>query len=782
MASYLKASIQRSYAESFLADLERNDNQYFFFIGKGTAWTAEPEPNTYIDSVGSEYQAMNDIIGYKKLNPQNIIFALPRYEWGGGTVYNQYNDTDALFDDTNPKIFYVVTDENNIYKCLGNSGGVASTIKPSGVLTSSFGSTDGYVWKYIATVKEGDLPYELTDYIPIDFVTTSTDTETSNQYNTQISAVNASITRIGLVNSSGASAGVYTHALTRNLVNLTSTPRPFTLNVTGFDPVTKKVSINDTDSVTRLTSIGNISNYIGYALRVDSSQQNATEVNNYAIITSASYISPNLFEFTIQNDVIDFTITPTANGKFTSVEVIPYIKITGNGSGAYAFPTIDNSRRISAVTVVSAGRDYSSALVEVASPKSAVTNHPTLTAVLSPKGGHGSNILKELNTKDILIIVKITQDDSAKIVGGGSYRQFGIIKNPLLGDGSGIVAGRDDLYYRDISLISTSAIAVNTDFSSREANIIIGTETYSSAKVVGVKSENFSQITLKTLNAGGRFITKQDRINDYVLTLTADPSVDFQVGETIEQVIPAATVLQSGIAFAFDITTQGRVLYTSGTELGVRITSSGNFINEAIAPIIGLLSGVTGTISSVAPSYGESVWVTDTIESSTTATFLSRDGGQKLYKVVEVGQAYFDLDRTPAYRGLHVLELGTSLNSAVGVVDTTSASLTQNSFSSEDSVTQGVTGTYGNYATGRVYHWEFINNSYGKLYLTNVVGSFKSVAVDGLSGSTLGAYIVTNVDLPEIDRTSGEILYIDNVRPIQRTVGQQEEFRLRLGF
>jgi hypothetical protein len=784
MASYLKASIQRSYAETFLADLERNDNQYFFFIGKGTTWTAEPEPNTYVDSVGSEYQAMNDIIGYKKLNPQNIVFALPRYEWGGGTVYNQYNDTDALFDDTNPKIFYVVTDENNIYKCLGNSGGVPSTIKPTGVLTSAFGSTDGYVWKYISTVKEGDLPYELTDYIPVDFATSSIDTETSNQYNAQTSAVNASITRIGLVNSSGASAGVYTHAITRNLVNLIPPSRPFTLNVTAFDPVTNKVTIGDSDSVARITSRGNSSNFIGYVLRVDSNEQNPTEVNNYGIIVGTNSSGTNNFEFTLQNDAVDFTITPTANGQYTSVEVVPYIKITGNGSGAYAFPTIDNSRKISAINVVSAGRNYSTAIVEVVSPKSAITNHPTLTAVLSPKGGHGSNILKELNTKDILIVVKITEDDSAKIVGGGSYRQFGIIKNPVLGDGSGIVAGREDLYYRDISLIRTSGAALNSDFTLGEANIIIGTETYSSSKVVGVKSTstNSPQITLKTLNGSGRFITKQDRINDYVLTLTADPSVDFQVGETVEQIIPAATVLQSGIAFAFDITTQGRVLYTNGTELGVRITSSGNFINETITPIVGLLSGVTATISSVAPSYGESVWVTDTVPSSTNATFLSKDGNQKLYKVVETGQAYFDLDSTPAYRGVHVVELGTSLNSAVGVVDTTSASLTQNSFSSGDSVTQGVTGTYGNYATGRVYHWEFINNSYGKLYLTNVVGSFKSVAVDGVSGSTLGAYIVTNVDLPEIDRTSGEILYIDNVRPIQRTVGQQEEFRVRLGF
>jgi hypothetical protein len=778
MASYLKASIQRSYAESFLADLERNDNQYFFFISKGTVWTDEPNPNAYVDSVGSEYQAMNDIIGYKKLNPQNIIFALPRYEWGGGTKYDQYNDTDALFDDTNPKIFYVVTDENNIYKCLGNSGGVASTIKPSGVLTSPFRSVDGYVWKYISTVKEGDLPYQLTDYIPVDFATSSIDTETSSQYNAQTSAVNASITRIGLVNSSGASAGVYSHALTRNL---TDGSVAYTLNVTEFDSATNSVTITDAKSVARINSIGNISNFIGYVMRVDSNQANSREVNNYGIISGVNSVT-NGFQFILQNDVVDFTVTPTANGNFASVEIIPYIKIVGNGSEAYAFPKIDNSRKISAVDVVSSGRNYSAALVEVASPKSAVTNHPTLTAVLSPKGGHGSNILKELNVKDILIIVSITEEDSAKIIGGGSYRQFGIIKNPVLGDGSGIVAGREDLYYRDISLISTIGTALSSDFSLGEANIIIGTETYSSAKVVGVKSTNSPQITLKTLNASGRFITKQDRINDYVLTLTADPSPDFQVGETVEQIIPAGVVLNSNITFAFDITTQGRVLYTSGTKLGVRLISSGNFIPDLSVPILGLLSGVTGTISSVAPSYGEPVWVTNTVDSTSDAIFLSSSGNQKLYKVAEAGQAYFDLDSTPAYRGVHVLELGTSLNSAVGVVDTTSASLTQNSFSNGDLVTQGVTGTYGNYAKGQVYHWEFINNSYGKLYLTNVVGSFKSVAVDGLSGSTLGAYIVTNVDLPEIDRTSGEILYIDNVRPIQRTIGQQEEFRVRLGF
>lgn len=777
MASYLKASIQRSYAESFLADLERNENQYFFFIGKGTQWTAEPTPDTYVDSVGSEYQAMNDIVGYKKLNPQNIIFALPRYEWASGTVYDQYDDTIALFDDNNPKIFYVVTDENNIYKCLSNNSGATSTQKPAQVLTTPFTTNDGYVWKYISTVKEGDLPYELTDYIPVDFATVSTDTETSNQYNAQISAVNASITRIKTVNSSGASAGVYANALTRSL---TDGSVPYTVNITGFDPVTNKVTITDARSITRLVVDKTINNYVGYALRIDSSQQNASEINNYAIIKTAQSLT-NSFEFTLQNDVVDFTITPTANGKIASVEVVPYIKIVGNGSGAYAFPTMNASRQISAVTVVDGGRDYSSALVEVASPKSAVTNHPSLTAVLSPKGGHSSNILKELNTKDIVIIVKITEDDAAKIIGGGSYRQFGLIKNPLLSDGTGVVAGKEDLYYRDITLIRVNGAASSADFGLGEANLIVGTESYAAAKVIEVKSTaNDPNITLKTLSSTGRFITKQDRANDYSVTLTSNPSTDYQVGETVEQIISAGTDLGSGISYAFDLTTSGKIISANGSALEVRLTSNGNFVNQPGITLTGLISGATGYVSAVAPRYGEYVWVTNTLSNS--SSFLTDGSNQKLYKVVEAGQAYFDLNNTPAYRGVHVLELATSLSSVMGAMDNTSAPLTQNSFSNGDSVYQGVTGTYGHYATGQVYHWEFVNNSYGKLYLTNVVGAFKSVASDGMTGSTLGAYIVASVQEPEIDRTSGEILYIDNVRPIQRTVGQQEEFRLRLGF
>ena len=788
MASYIKASLERSYAESFLAELERNENQYFFFIGKGTTWATENSPSAYVDTVAAEYQAMNDAIGYKKLNPANIIFALPRYEWTSGTVYDQYDDTVALFDDNNPEIFYVVTDENNIYKCLGNANGAQSTEKPSQVLTSPFTTSDGYRWQYLSTVKESDLPYELLEYIPVDLATQSSDTETVNQYNTQTEAINGSITRMVVSNSSGASAGVYPNAVSAETLGSISTQ--FTISVASYTETAgvKKVRITESNSVNRLNAAASTfgtNGFVGYAIKINKSTVNASQINNYAIITAAtSGTSPtNFYEFTVADDVVDFAVTvPSIGTDYVSVEILPHIRITGNGNGAYAFSVMNTTKNIASVNVVNGGRNYSKTAVEVIGTKTAVTNHPSIRSVLSPKGGHGSNILKELNVKDILVIVEIAENDAEKIISGGSYRQFGIIKNPVLSDGTSTVAGRENPYYRDITLVPETEYELGESrFDSTNVNTIIGKESYSAAKVVGIKSTSQTTITLKTVNSSGRFLTKQDRVNDFILTLSGQASQNFIVGETITQIVPAGTVLGNGVQYGYDLTTTARVLEVNatGTKLTVRLTSDGNFVTGT--NISGLQSLVTKEVTKVVPRYGENVWITNRSVGG-SPQFVTEGSNDSLYRVVDVGVAYFDLDSTAAYRGLHVLELSTSINSVVAGVDTTSAALTRNSYSNGDVVHQGVTGQFGHYATGMVYNWEFVNDSYGKLYLTDVVGSFKSVETHGLSGSTLGAFIVSSVQEPEIERSSGEVLYINNVRPIQRIYAQEEEFRLRLGF
>lgn len=790
MASYLKASIERSYAESFLAELERNENQYFFFVAKGTTWANENSPSAYSDTVAAEYQVMNEIIGYKKLNPQNILFALPRYEWTSGTVYDQYEDTVDLFDDNDPAIFYVVTDANHVYKCLGNNGGNTngSTEKPTHVTAEAMTYFDGYVWKYLATIKEGDLPYELTDYIPVDVATISSDNETQNQYNTQLEAVNGQITRIDVDNT--ATPGVYPYAYDQTIAG-SGENTPYLIQVAAFTEISstvKQVRITDAasrDRINVLTS-NTPSNLVGYVMRVNKSTANPAEVNNYGVITSA-ISGQNEIIFTVQNDAVDFVVTPTTQSLKVGVEFLPYIKIVGDGSEAFAFPTMNADREITAVDIQTrgnGGRNYSKVMLEVTSEVQAGTDHPTLTAVLSPKGGHGSNILKELNIKDILIIVDIGEEDQSKFITGGTYRQFGIIKNPRLVGGTGLIAGENNPYYRDITLIREDTVPDASHFDGSADNYILGTESFALAKVDQIKTApnsvtNF--VTVKTLNSSGRFITRLQRIRDYTLRL--DNALEFFNGERVFQSIPAGAIITTpsggGISFGYDLDVSGTVIGRSANNLYVRVTTNGNFVSGY--ELSGTQSGVTGDVLAVSVTNGELVVVTKS-NGGSVQVVQNSNSVQKLYRVVESGQSYFDLNNTPSYSGLHVLEVATSVSGATGTLDISYAPLTQNSFSNGDVVHQGTTAEFGHYATGQVYRWNFVNPSYGVLYLTNVTGRFRDVQTHGATGAGFGEYVINTVTLPEIDPTSGEILYINNVRPVTRGTGQTEEFRLRLGF
>lgn len=64
--------------------------------------------------------------------------------------------------------FYVVTAENNVYKCLDNAQGGLSTVEPTLVQEEPFGSIDGYRWKYLFTVPTSHMDeFGTTTMIPI---------------------------------------------------------------------------------------------------------------------------------------------------------------------------------------------------------------------------------------------------------------------------------------------------------------------------------------------------------------------------------------------------------------------------------------------------------------------------------------------------------------------------------------------------------------------------------------------------------------------------------------
>ena len=65
-------------------------------------------------------------------------------------------------------VFYVVTDEYNVYQCLDNNNGVPSTVKPTGTSYDAVSVSDGYIWKFLYNIPIALRNKFLTDvYMPV---------------------------------------------------------------------------------------------------------------------------------------------------------------------------------------------------------------------------------------------------------------------------------------------------------------------------------------------------------------------------------------------------------------------------------------------------------------------------------------------------------------------------------------------------------------------------------------------------------------------------------------
>jgi hypothetical protein len=65
------------------------------------------------------------------------------------------------------------------------------------------------------------------------------------------------------------------------------------------------------------------------------------------------------------------------------------------------------------------------------------------------------------------------------------------------------------------------------------------------------------------------------------------------------------------------------------------------------------------------------------------------------------------------------------------------------------------------------------------MYLTSTIGSITSgnvVSLNGYTGEVLGTTI------PEFLANTGQVLYIENVRPVQRNPDQDEEIKVVIDF
>jgi len=175
-------------SKNFISGINSTSNSYYLFVGLPNSqdyssnWNISPlSPNDNFDDENSYWDSM---IAMKKIKPSDVSRVIRKITWTSGTVYDMYRhdiDKDNLSKPSNKSSlylsnYYVMNSNFQVYICLYNGitpenpSGRSSLVEPTftDLEPKSTGSSDGYIWKYLYTIKPSDaIKFISTDYMPV---------------------------------------------------------------------------------------------------------------------------------------------------------------------------------------------------------------------------------------------------------------------------------------------------------------------------------------------------------------------------------------------------------------------------------------------------------------------------------------------------------------------------------------------------------------------------------------------------------------------------------------
>lgn len=340
MAAIITDQVRILNAKNFVAGIANASNSYYSFIGLpnsndySSTWNdSPPAPKDNFDQENDYWDTM---IALKKINADDVRQVIPKRNWSSGTTFDMYrhdysrSNTAPVSGSTNlyNSNFYVLNSDYRVYICLQNGTnpenpqGRPSLDEPTFVdlePRSAGTSGDGYIWKYLYTIKPADIvKFESTDFIPV-----PTDWSTSND--------------------------------------------------------TAAVRDNAVDGSIKIVAISNRGVGLG-----------------------------------------------TANQTYTRVP------IEGDGNGAECTVTIDGDRKVGSVVISNQGSGYTFGNVDlVGGGVPTGTTRPVLDVIVTPQGGHGADIYRELGAYSVLMYSRIENDnENPDFITGNQFSRIGIVENP----------------------------------------------------------------------------------------------------------------------------------------------------------------------------------------------------------------------------------------------------------------------------------------------------------------------------------------------------------------
>ena len=388
-------------------------NDFWLFCSHGAEDQKPFSQNTDFDSK----DVLKRVVFGSKYNQQDISFMLPIIFWESNKVYTQYDDKAVLKDQP----FYVVTEPEiesgnyHIFKCLSNNNKSLSTEKPEFnplIQDGIYNLSDGYVWKYMTltpfTLYRKFAARGLLPVLRNQGVESIADTGVYNIVVENRNENNGYERITGLVRSTSLENGI-TRIFLRDLFSETSRSNP-------------------------IFEVPNI--YSRRSLFVKKS--------NFS--SSISAVELNIRDSGIQNGLSFVTISTPSDfvlEEDDQIEILPRVEISGDGEGATAIPIFnENNTRIDSIRMITTGNNYSNAVARIVDPVSFDPSNPNrqdikciLRLISSPRDGHGSNALRELNVKHLGLSKTVTSIGGNNIPISGSYSKFAVVKNPEFDQG-----------------------------------------------------------------------------------------------------------------------------------------------------------------------------------------------------------------------------------------------------------------------------------------------------------------------------------------------------------
>ena len=349
MAAIITDQVRILNAKNFVAGIANADNSYYSFVGLpnptdySSTWNDNPPSPK--DNFDEENDYWDTMIAMKRINASDVRQVIPRRNWSSGTTYDMYrhdysrSNTSAVSGSTNlyTSNFYVLNSDYRVYICLQNGTNPENTLGRPSLDEPTFTdlepraagtSGDGYVWKYLYTIKPADIAkFDSTDFIPV-----PADWSTSND--------------------------------------------------------TALVRENAVDGSIKIVNILNRGVGLG-----------------------------------------------TANVTYTRVP------ISGDGSGAECTVTIDGDSKIDTVTVSSQGSGYTFGTLDFeAGGIPTGTTRPSFDVIITPQGGHGADIYRELGAYSVLMYSRIESDnENPDFITGNQFARIGIVENPISPAGGSVL-------------------------------------------------------------------------------------------------------------------------------------------------------------------------------------------------------------------------------------------------------------------------------------------------------------------------------------------------------